>query len=249
LMDYNARYYDPWLGRFVNADTVVPNPGAPKDLNRYAYAGNNPVRYTDPTGHYLFEEEPDDPQTWRWDKPGNTNTLIRSAEEVVFWEETREPTVADLLTPFGALYGGAAVGVLGEAVVAEVGTTVIETVGSVVTAACTDTDCTNEVASAGKVTKQAGTTVLGHFPEYVNKARELGANYFNIPSNTWNKMTDAERWAANKQFLDEALARGDRIVLATALDAVRPGTFLEREITYLKELGYTFVDAVLTRIE
>jgi RHS repeat-associated protein len=89
LMDYNARYYDPGLGRFVSADTVVPNPGESKDLNRYAYAGNNPVRYTDPTGHYLFEEEPDDPFIWRWDKPGDTNTLIRSAEPVVFWEESR----------------------------------------------------------------------------------------------------------------------------------------------------------------
>jgi RHS repeat-associated protein len=40
--DYNARYYDPWLGRFVSADTVVPEAGNAQDLNRYAYAGNNP---------------------------------------------------------------------------------------------------------------------------------------------------------------------------------------------------------------
>jgi RHS repeat-associated protein len=91
LMDYNARYYDPYLNRFISADTVVPNPGESKDLNRYAYAGNNPVRYTDPTGHYLFEEEPDDPFIWRQDKPADTNTLIRSVEPVVFWEETRTP--------------------------------------------------------------------------------------------------------------------------------------------------------------
>jgi RHS repeat-associated protein len=51
--DYNARYYDPWLGRFVSADTVVPNPGNPQTLNRYAYVHNNPLRYVDPTGHQV----------------------------------------------------------------------------------------------------------------------------------------------------------------------------------------------------
>jgi len=46
-----CRWYEPRLGRFVSADTVVPNPGNPQDLNRYAYTRNNPLRYTDPTGH------------------------------------------------------------------------------------------------------------------------------------------------------------------------------------------------------
>jgi RHS repeat-associated protein len=51
LMDYNARYYDPGLGRFVSADTVVPELGNPQALNRYAYVTNNPIRFVDPTGH------------------------------------------------------------------------------------------------------------------------------------------------------------------------------------------------------
>ncbi len=51
LYFYNARYYDPVLGRFTQADTIVPNPANPQTLNRYSYALNNPMRYTDPTGH------------------------------------------------------------------------------------------------------------------------------------------------------------------------------------------------------
>ncbi|MBC7250364.1 MAG: RHS repeat-associated core domain-containing protein [Anaerolineae bacterium] len=51
LLDYCARFYDPALGRFISADTLVPNPGNPQDLNRYAYVRNNPLRYTDPSGH------------------------------------------------------------------------------------------------------------------------------------------------------------------------------------------------------
>jgi hypothetical protein len=51
LYDYHARYYDPLIGRFVSADSIVPGAGNPQALNRYAYTFNNPVKYTDPTGH------------------------------------------------------------------------------------------------------------------------------------------------------------------------------------------------------
>ncbi|MDH7490604.1 MAG: RHS repeat-associated core domain-containing protein [Anaerolineae bacterium] len=61
LYFYNARWYDPALGRFAQADTIVPGPGNPQALNRYAYVYNNPMKYTDPSGHYIFEEDPDDP--------------------------------------------------------------------------------------------------------------------------------------------------------------------------------------------
>ncbi|HNT78272.1 MAG TPA: RHS repeat-associated core domain-containing protein [Anaerolineae bacterium] len=56
LYDYNARFYDPLLGRFLAADTIVPNPANPQSLNRYAYALNNPLRYIDPSGHKPIEE-------------------------------------------------------------------------------------------------------------------------------------------------------------------------------------------------
>ncbi len=57
LYDYHARWYDAQLGRFITADPIVPEPGNPQDLNRYSYVRNNPVRYTDPTGHYILLEE------------------------------------------------------------------------------------------------------------------------------------------------------------------------------------------------
>jgi hypothetical protein len=35
----------------------VPEPGEPQSLNRFSYVNNNPLRYTDPTGHYLLLED------------------------------------------------------------------------------------------------------------------------------------------------------------------------------------------------
>ncbi|MBI4356236.1 MAG: RHS domain-containing protein [Candidatus Omnitrophica bacterium] len=54
LYYYNARYYDPQLGRFTQPDAFVQAPTDPQTLNRYAYARNNPVKFIDPSGHFFF---------------------------------------------------------------------------------------------------------------------------------------------------------------------------------------------------
>jgi|GEM_PF-5386869 len=51
LMDYNARYYSPVLGRFISPDSLVPDPSSSGGFNRYAYVNNNPFNHTDPSGH------------------------------------------------------------------------------------------------------------------------------------------------------------------------------------------------------
>ncbi|MCD4742313.1 MAG: RHS repeat-associated core domain-containing protein [Desulfobacteraceae bacterium] len=54
LYNYDARLYDPVLGQFIMADTIVPNPFNPQSFNRYTYCLNNPIKYTDHRGH-LYE--------------------------------------------------------------------------------------------------------------------------------------------------------------------------------------------------
>jgi len=54
LYFYGARYYDPDIGRFTQPDTIVQSPYDPQSLNRYTYARNNPIIYTDPTGHWIW---------------------------------------------------------------------------------------------------------------------------------------------------------------------------------------------------
>ena len=49
LINMNARLYDPLLARFLAPDPFVGS-GLTNDFNRYIYARNNPMMYTDPTG-------------------------------------------------------------------------------------------------------------------------------------------------------------------------------------------------------
>jgi hypothetical protein len=46
----HARYYNGNLGRFLSVDPVLGDRYQPQTWNRYAYAENNPIRLTDPTG-------------------------------------------------------------------------------------------------------------------------------------------------------------------------------------------------------
>ena len=51
LVYLRARSYDPAIGRFLERDSLLPDPKNPDSLNRYTYAGNNPSSNTDPSGH------------------------------------------------------------------------------------------------------------------------------------------------------------------------------------------------------
>ena len=46
--------HDPMINRFISADTIVPNPADPQSFNRYSYCLNNPLKYTDPSGHEVY---------------------------------------------------------------------------------------------------------------------------------------------------------------------------------------------------
>lgn len=74
LYNYDARLYDPMVGLFVSADSVVPDWTDPMSLNRYMYCRGNPVIYTDPTGHDAITE---------------TQKTFESHNEF-FWNATKE---------------------------------------------------------------------------------------------------------------------------------------------------------------
>jgi RHS repeat-associated protein len=87
---YGARWYDPALGRFTSPDAIIPDPYNSLDWDRYSYARNNPVRYSDPSGHCTGD--PSDPNNkdmncWNiYNKLKNkyTNVYIDSAFNIAF---------------------------------------------------------------------------------------------------------------------------------------------------------------------
>lgn len=56
LYYYNARYYDPTIGRFISADTQIQSLAKPQFMNRYSYTINNPLNYIDPSGHSVTDD-------------------------------------------------------------------------------------------------------------------------------------------------------------------------------------------------
>ena len=50
-VNMNGRVYDPVLGRFMSADPFIQAPHNLQSYNRYSYAVNNPLRYTDLSGY------------------------------------------------------------------------------------------------------------------------------------------------------------------------------------------------------
>ena len=54
VVNMNGRLYDPLLGRFMNADPYVQMPDYTQNFNRYSYCLNNPLRFTDPDGEWIW---------------------------------------------------------------------------------------------------------------------------------------------------------------------------------------------------
>ncbi len=95
LSYYGARWYDAQLGRFTSADSVVPDGTNPQDFNRYSYVRNNPLGYTDPSGHAAVPNK----------KPGaKTSGGIGGA----LGQAARTRTVAQPTQPARTKVGGAA---------------------------------------------------------------------------------------------------------------------------------------------
>lgn len=66
-----ARYYDASSGRFLTKDTVLGSIEKPITRNLYAYAGNNPLNITDPSGHGWFKSA--------------VNSVKKAAKSAVSW--------------------------------------------------------------------------------------------------------------------------------------------------------------------
>ena len=53
LANYNGAY----ITQFTQPDTIIPDPYNTLDWNRYSYVRYNPLKYSDPSGHFCYNSE------------------------------------------------------------------------------------------------------------------------------------------------------------------------------------------------
>ena len=58
MINMNARIYDPYLGRFLSADPVLPDPYDMQSYNRYSYVLGNPLKFFDPSAYFCLAWTP-----------------------------------------------------------------------------------------------------------------------------------------------------------------------------------------------
>ena len=91
-----ARYYSSTQGRFTSADSVLGSIANPQSLNRYAYVGNNPLRFSDPTGHlpstsHTISSSASPNPGWGWDDSGfDPAALAVALMEEMLYQQMRE---------------------------------------------------------------------------------------------------------------------------------------------------------------
>ena len=61
LYYYGARFYDPYLNRWIQPDSIIPDQYNPMDWDRFNYVRNNPLVYIDSSGHDPEATEPNPP--------------------------------------------------------------------------------------------------------------------------------------------------------------------------------------------
>jgi hypothetical protein len=100
-----------------------------------------------------------------------------------------------------------------------------------------------ELATAAQLGREAligtsaGTTVLGSWPDYLNRARVLGAHALNVPNHLFRAVGE-RAWKFNEAFLNRSIAGGDSFVFSNNANLAREGTFFWREIQHLRANGY-----------
>jgi RHS repeat-associated protein len=149
-MYYKARWYDSTLGRFAQPDSIVPGAGDPRAWDRYSYVKNNPVNFSDPSGHCL------DGATTILCIAMGVGALIGYGAQVydnmnqgMDFGEALITNISGEEILLGALIGG---GVVIGAAAISLG---LSAIGLTAGFACADGDCGNEIQLSAKLGQDA----------------------------------------------------------------------------------------------
>ncbi len=262
LYYYGARFYNPRIGRFISPDWVVQAPNHSQSLNRYSYVWNNPVNATDPTGNigdFHISESLRSLGMSDYEPLGLTFSQMLDSFQLVL-------DGFGMTEPFGFVFDGLNAGIslgrrdyVGAAID---GLAAIPAIGLYIRGADLAKTGVNAVDAVGNLRKLAtenvvdtGKTVLGHFKntgqysDYISKAKHMDASFFDLGKN-WDTLSDAQRWDANKYFLDTISKKGDQIYLNVPKQQMKLNSQLSREVDYLiSNKNYQWVNQWSLRIK
>ena len=215
-----ARYYNPIIGRFIQEDTYRGD-----GLNLYAYCGNNPVMYYDPSGHTKVTPPTTEPEAPRTADEGGSysgeewynyfvDTYGKENVQGTFFNEIKyEPTS---------------------------GVDFTSTKGK-----------TTTILGRYDMDTQYIFEETGNIKSLSYNGHEGGFNLLNVPDDLSN-VPGGDFWNDyNIPFLDEAIGRNDIFSLATepnqaSMYRINKDTGLlelsgfGKEIKYLESKGYVF---------
>jgi len=240
----------------MQADSIVPQPGNPQALNRYAYAANNPVRYRDPSGHWV--ETAWDVLNVGWDiaevkrdpsllnvgalvvdvaaviapaVPAGVGLLVRSSKAAKAAVEVASH--ADEAVDAARLVNRAADATAGLRRFQEVGTEVVP-------------DLLKAFGDGGRVAGEIPTTLSGRGTRVVGRwwdtevAEEFGERIFKPAAGaSW-----IETAKANYAWIQDAVKNGEIFYLASPVDLTRLSNdqfgiaVFARELDALLQAGY-----------
>ena len=258
---YGARWYDPAIGRFMQADTIVPaDIQGTQAFDRYAYVNNNPILYRDENGH------------WVSTLVGGIIGAAVGYGVQVYQNIQSGLTVTDALTTnisaekiLAGAAAGAIAGTFLPLAASAISTTGLFTTGTAAaTTMCADGDCTNEIrmlAEGGLKTieevanSEVGQTIartythnpasstvsLGSWPNYLQVGHGMGYTDLNMPEKAWDilggKLPDIFWKGINTAFMNQQIAAGKTFVSAISNPRFL-GEGLKLEVSILKTAGY-----------
>ncbi len=176
---YNARWpkvpatqwrgYDPHLGRFMQADTLVPTSQGTQGFDRFAYVNNNPINSSDPSGHCITCVVLAGMAIGALVDYGIQ--VYQNTQAGISFQEALTTDISITEIAKGAVIGGS-VALIGAGVASLIGTAAVTTTAITASSvACADGDCTNE----GTAVVNSVSDVYGNF----SHAAEYGIKTYN----------------------------------------------------------------------